>query len=194
MDKNPDSLVWNVFAGADGEFELYEDDNVSQKYLDGVCIKTKAKFVWESKKQEFKLYAPSGDLTLIPSTRAHMVKIWGVEKPEAESVRAISSNNEEILSFMYDYEKKCLVFELKYLESEKGVTVVFSDKLVLAQNRIKEQLFTLLNKAEIPFETKGKAYYTIVESDNLLSAVNQIRTFHLPEEVEGAIMEIMLAY
>lgn len=194
MDKNPDSLVWNVFAGADGEFELYEDDNVSQKYLDGVCVKTKATFNWTSDEQTFTIHKANGDVALIPGTRTHTVKVWGVEEPAEGSLIAEYGGVEEAISFTYDYEKKVLTFEASSVPAGAEIIVLFKEKLVLAKNRIKEQLYNLLNKAEIPFEFKGKAYYTIVESDNLLSAVNQIRTFHLPEEVEGAIMEILLAY
>ena len=183
MDKNPDSLVWNVFAGADGEFELYEDDNVSQKYLEDICVKTKAKFVWDSEEQSFTIGKAIGEVALIPEKRSHTVKIWGVEDPAGLE-----------LPFTYDYEKKCLVFELKDVSVDEEIRIIFKEKLVLAQNRVKEQLFKLLNKAEISFEHKNKAYYSVVESDNVLSAVNAIRAHHLPAEIEGAVMEILLAY
>jgi len=194
MDKNPDSLVWNVFAGADGEFELYEDDNVSQKYLDGVCVKTKAVWKWEAPEQSLTILAAEGKLSLLPVKRTHTVKIWGIEKPVEESLIVECDGVEEEMSFTYDYEKKVLTFDVRSVSTEAEIKVLFKRKLVLAKNRTKEQLYKLLNKAEIPFEYKGKAYYTIVESDNLLSAVNQIRAFHFPEELEGAIMEILLAY
>ena len=183
MDKNPDSLVWNVFAGADGEFELYEDDNVSQKYMEDICVKTKAEFVWDDKVQSFTIHKAVGELSLIPEKRTHTVKIWGVEKPTELDV-----------PFTYDYEKKCLSIELKDVSVTEEIIISFKEKLVLAQNRVKEHLFNLLNKAEIPFEYKNKAYYTIVENDNVFAAVNALRAHHLPEEIEGAVMEILLAY
>ena len=173
MDKNPDSLVWNVFAGADGAFELYEDDNVSQKYLENVCVKTKATFTWNSDKQSFTIGKAVGEVALIPEKRSHTVKIWGVERPA-----------EHDFAFTYDYEKKCLTFELKDVSVDEEISIIFKEKLILAQNRVKEHLFKLLNKAEIPFEYKNKAYYTVVESDNVFSAVNAIRSHHLPEEIE----------
>ena len=183
MDKNPDSLVWNVFAGADGEFELYEDDNVSQKYMEDICVKTKAEFVWDDKVQSFTIHKAVGELSLIPEKRTHTVKIWGVEK-----------STELDVPFTYDYEKKCLSIELKDVSVTEEIIISFKEKLVLAQNRVKEHLFNLLNKAEIPFEYKNKAYYTIVESDNVFAAMNALRAHHLPEEIEGAVMEILLAY
>ena len=38
-DRNPATLLWRIYGGADGRFVLYEDDNVSCDYQKGSWIR-----------------------------------------------------------------------------------------------------------------------------------------------------------
>ena len=46
VENNPEELCIHVYAGADGSFTLYEDDNVSEEYKNGRCVTTEMRFLW----------------------------------------------------------------------------------------------------------------------------------------------------
>ena len=62
--KNPNSLHLMVYAGQNGEFELYEDDNVSCAYEERICCTTKMVYC-EDEKPIFTIYPSAGNRDLI---------------------------------------------------------------------------------------------------------------------------------
>lgn len=54
VGKNPDSLHIKIFAGKDGQFTLYEDDNETCKCEQGICAMTAMEYR-ESDKRSFKI-------------------------------------------------------------------------------------------------------------------------------------------
>lgn len=75
--KNPSSLRVKVYAGADGKFELYEDDNETCTYEDGECVKTEFSYK-ESEDIEFRIMPAKGNISLIPSERSYTIELHGV--------------------------------------------------------------------------------------------------------------------
>src|SRR5690606_5977210 len=72
---NPDKFHVHIFAGADNQFMLYEDDGDS---LDtSACLTT---FVqkWQENALDFNIHAPEGDLSLIPAERVFTLSVHGV--------------------------------------------------------------------------------------------------------------------
>lgn len=63
--QNPSSLRLKVYAGADGNFELYEDDNETCAYEKGDCVKTVFSYI-EQDIVEFVIESAKGNLSLIP--------------------------------------------------------------------------------------------------------------------------------
>lgn len=68
--KNPDSLWIRVYAGADGCFILYEDDNETCDYERNVCVKTRMTYA-ERERAVFTAEPARGDDTLIPTKREY---------------------------------------------------------------------------------------------------------------------------
>lgn len=70
---NPASLRIKVFAGADGDFTLYEDDNTTQKYLDGVCLTTP--MTYREADGRGGIHRPSRPGSAVPGARqAHLYR------------------------------------------------------------------------------------------------------------------------
>jgi len=65
----PERLRVLVFPGADGEFDLYEDDGVSEAYREGAYATTTLAQRWEGDRLEFTVGAAEGDTTHVPDTR-----------------------------------------------------------------------------------------------------------------------------
>lgn len=66
---NPDALNIHVFAGADGRFDLYEDDGETLDYRAGLRCITAMSQTWRGDALDFALDAAQGDTSLIPVTR-----------------------------------------------------------------------------------------------------------------------------
>jgi alpha-glucosidase/alpha-D-xyloside xylohydrolase len=57
-EKSSEPLLFNVYPGADGEFELYEDDGTSFDYKSGKFTRLRAS--WNEAKRQFTLAASAG--------------------------------------------------------------------------------------------------------------------------------------
>ncbi|MBQ8415330.1 MAG: DUF5110 domain-containing protein, partial [Clostridia bacterium] len=82
---NPKTLRLRVFAGANGAFELYEDDGISMEYRNGSYVTTKFS-LQHFAKPLFTISAPQGDLSLIPETRDYIVEWNGYTDCDAFEV------------------------------------------------------------------------------------------------------------
>ena len=77
-------------------------------------------------------------------------------------------------------------------EIDAAVTVV-THKTALADNRINEQIFELLNRAEISFAEKEHIYGIIQKRGNRSGAflLDQLTLLGLDEDLFGAVKEIL---
>lgn len=75
---NPESLNVHIFGGADGAFDLYEDDGDTTGYLDGVFCLTPMRQTTTGDEVIITIGAPEGDTALIPATRFFKVIIHGI--------------------------------------------------------------------------------------------------------------------
>ncbi|MDR1939243.1 MAG: glycoside hydrolase family 31 protein [Clostridiales bacterium] len=79
---NPVSLEIKVFAGADNEFVLYEDDGESFKFLKGAYLKTTMTLKGGKNDFEFVIKKPEGDVSILPVSRTYKVVLFNVTDAE----------------------------------------------------------------------------------------------------------------
>ena len=79
-DRNPETMTIRVYGGADGSFQLYEDDNESNAYLKDECVLTDMDLKWSTGR--FVIQKAAGRLELIPQKRTWTVEFWGVKDTE----------------------------------------------------------------------------------------------------------------
>jgi hypothetical protein len=83
----PDSLDLVVFPGAEGSFDLYEDDGETTAYLTGETAITSFRQKWDGGCLTFTLQPPSGQADLIPAEREFRILMRGVEPPDSVRVQ-----------------------------------------------------------------------------------------------------------
>ncbi|SDB19964.1 Alpha-glucosidase, glycosyl hydrolase family GH31 [Pseudobutyrivibrio sp. YE44] len=78
---NPKHIRLLIGAGADGEFELYEDDGVTNNYENGEFVTTKilTHYDAEAKITKITIKGVEGLLSLIPQKRVYDIQIVGLE-------------------------------------------------------------------------------------------------------------------
>lgn len=123
---NPKDMEILVVAGADGKYELYEDDGSSMDYLGGKFATTLFEVSCKGDKLKFTVNPAAGDLSLVPDKRNYKVKVLG----------AVSSEGDKI------------VMELKDVDASKGSFAEVTG-IRLVGNNHKEEVFKLLDRAWI---------------------------------------------
>jgi alpha-glucosidase (family GH31 glycosyl hydrolase) len=79
---NPDALIIHVFAGADNQFALYEDDGETTAYQAGRWAQTLFEQQWGAQRLSFSIAPATGDTALLPATRTYTLVLHGVVEPE----------------------------------------------------------------------------------------------------------------
>lgn len=186
VEKNPKHLEIRVYAGADGKFELYEDDNVSCGYETGDCAKTLMELCWDRKK--FLIHPTKGNLSLVPEQRDYTIRIMGSTASEAK----VSGEGEARVA--YDEKNHELTIVISDVSSEKGIEIILPENTQIASNPVMEQVDKLLNMAEIEFAQKEILFALVNKYQNRLNIlVGELQAMELDDALRGALMEIVTA-
>lgn len=190
--KNPSSLRLKVYSGADGSFELYEDDNETCGYENGDCVKTKFTYT-ETDRAELVIAPPQGNLSLIPNMRSYTVELHGFKEgaDETLTVTIDGQNTEAVCS--YDKSKHTLVVEIPITEVTKEIKISVSKEFCRLENEVKEICFKFLNQAEIDFFLKDQIYGLLQKETRLPILISTLHTKGLEEKLLGVLMEILTA-
>ena len=185
---NPGQLTIQVYAGADGEFVLYEDDNTTEDYKDGKCVKTRMQVSW-GESSRLVIEKPEGCLEYLPEKRTYTVKFHGVCD---SSVRAEADGASCLTQCSYDEKTNTLTCQVETLPSDTRIQVVL-EQAVQAENHVTEECFDFLNQAEIPFPLKEALYQTIKDQEDKTVLLSTLQAMELDRELLGALTEIITA-
>lgn len=187
---NPEALHIKVYGGADGAFTLYEDDNETCNYEQGICVTTGMRFDWKADGQTFTVDPAEGNLELIPDTRDYVLEFTAVTDA---ACRVLVNGAEADCRKRYEEGARTLRLEIPAVPVESGLTVVFDTRLELAENPVRELVFEFLNQAEIAFETKEMLYERVSGGKDLRLLLSELQALKLDGEVKGAMVEILTA-
>jgi alpha-glucosidase (family GH31 glycosyl hydrolase) len=81
--ENPAELDLLVFPGKDGEFTLYEDDGLTQEYLEGKYFTTKYHSRWADDLFTFTVDPIAGNLSQAPRQRIYNILFRGITNPRS---------------------------------------------------------------------------------------------------------------
>ena len=191
VEQNPKHLEIRVYAGADGAFTLYEDDNVSCGYEQGDCAKTPMEVCWADKKA-FTLHPIEGNTKLLPEKRAYTIRVIG---STAEKAVILKNGNE--IEAQVTYCAKCheLCVALTDVTAEDTVEIRLPEDAAVVDNPIMEQVDALLNMAEIPFMQKEVLFALMDKCKGQLNVLaGELQAMDLDDGLRGALLEIVTAY
>lgn len=195
--KNPSTLEIRVFAGADGVFSMYEDDNETKEYENGVCVFTDMKFCFEAERdgkdggQKFVIESAKGDLSLISQKRSYQVEFCACGDCEVE----VTSGGIHVpFEKVYDDKKKQLTVSVKEHAVTEELEIAFTSELKVTEPQIEESVFDFLNQAEIAFGEKETIYAVVCKGKNRLSMISELKVAAENEDLFGAVAEILTSY
>lgn len=131
--KSPaDTLIINVAPGADGSFNLYEDEGDTEAYKDGVFATTLFEQQRTSSSITVKINPREGSYPGMQDARCYTVKILAEEKPEGVLLNGEAISDEE---WSYDEMSKCVVINTGKV-SCSALTTVSINRNVTSINKV----------------------------------------------------------
>ena len=192
VNKNLSSLRIKVYSGADGSFELYEDDNETCKYENGDCVKTR--FIYtEAEEVGFVIHPAQGNLSLIPGMRSYTVELHGFEEGAEEEVSVTSGGEMLYASASYDKNMRAVVIQIPLTRVTEEIKISVDKKWRQLKNQVKENVFCFLNQAEIDFFLKDRIYDLIQKENRLPILISRLHTMNLEEKLLAVLMEMLTA-
>ena len=193
-DSNPQELCIHVYAGADGSFTLYEDDNVSEDYKTGKCVTTAMNFHWGSN-AEFIIEGAQGETELIPEKRSLVIKLHGIKDcTDRISVSADGSalSGSAGCSAAYDDRTRTLTCTLKDVPVCTQIRLI-AEHAETAENDFVKECFDFLDQAEISFVLKDTLYGMILKSKDRTVLISELQAMDLDADLLGVLTEIICA-
>ena len=193
-DSNPQELCIHVYAGADGSFTLYEDDNVSEDYKTGKCVTTAMNFHWGSN-AEFIIEGAQGETELIPEKRSLVIKLHGIKDcTDRISVSADGSalSGSAGCSAAYDDRTRTLTCTLKDVPVCAQIRLI-AEHAETAENDFVKECFDFLDQAEISFILKDTLYGMILKSKDRTVLISELQAMDLDADLLGVLTEIICA-
>ena len=187
-EKNPEELTVRVYPGADNSFTLYEDDNITEGYRQGICAVTEMNLNWQEK--TFTIKPSAGDLTLLPKQRT-----WKIELHKVTAEEAVVLVNQTEQKDCCTHNGTTLTITLADIRPEDTIEIRLPQNTQVAANPVQQQIFDFLNQAEIDFIAKEKIYQAArhaQETPELL--LSELQSMEITPDLSGAIQEIMCAY
>lgn len=192
--RNPGSLHLFVYAGADGSFTLYEDDNETCAYQQGVCVQTPMEY--REKGQACFMVGPAkGDLGLIPEKRSFKVELAGFLQAGPGQVQVMIDGEQikEPVQVEYCREKQAIVVSLQEIPVTSQVQIRIDMDLRTRKNQVEERAFDFLNQAEIAFRLKDELYQMIRQEKRIAVLLGQMGGMELDPDLYGRLTEILTA-
>lgn len=187
-EKNPEELTVRVYPGADNSFTLYEDDNITEGYRQGICAVTEMNLNWQEK--TFTIKPSAGDLTLLPAQRT-----WKIELHKVTAEEAVVLVNQTEQKDCCTHNGTTLTITLADIRPEDTIEIRLPQNTQVAANPVQQQIFDFLNQAEIDFIAKEKIYQAArhaQETPELL--LSELQSMEITPDLSGAIQEIICAY
>lgn len=190
---NPASLRIRVFAGADGDFTLYEDGNTTQDYLRGVCATTSMTYREEGGRAVFTVQPAQGVLELIPQSRSVTLELMGVADT-ADTVQARAGGAALPVRTAYDPFRRVLTAAAAGVPAETGVEISLSLADRPQGNAVAERCFRFLDQAEIDFDRKDRIYRCLTQEKRIPVLLGELNAMGLDRELYGALLELLTAW
>lgn len=189
---NPESLRIKVFAGADGKFELYEDDNETCNYENGKYAITEMTYI--EAEGVFSISPVKGERSLIPEQRSYVIELAGYQYESVDNIRVTVDGEQLDVNTSYDSGKQAVIVTIPETDIEKTIKIYAAKELRTKGNRIVERSFDFLNKAEIEFALKDKLYSLVKSGKSISVMMAEINAMEIEKNLEGAMIEILSAY
>ena len=163
----PGELDIYIFAGADKEFELYEDEGEGLGYQEEKSATTKFIQNWFNDQLQFEISSVGGDKSVVPENRDYELFFRGVKRPDRVDI-TVDGQLQEI-DFSYDEAKETVIVYIPRVHPSNQVTVNLfteSGNLLSRRDRKKEKCYQLLKSFKMKTRAKTQIEERILADDS----------------------------
>ena len=172
---NPAHLVARVFAGADGAFTLYEDDDA----LDPVVARTPLS--WDAAAGVLTVGPVEGDAAVLPE------RTWSVE------LVGLAPNTAAGVASRYDEATGTLTLELGVLDPAVGASVRLDAPPAPADPRTDAVLFDLITQLQVGYIDKHALWDFLAQTPSLVRRIAGLPALPIAEDIKEVVAELLLA-
>ena len=162
---NPKNLLIEFFPGAGKTYMLYEDDGITQKYLEGNYMKTQISYRNELKEYTIDIKPIEGKSGVIPEFRNYTLVFKNIKNPSLVIVKTM----EKTLPFSIKRVGKDIIIDIKNINTLELVTITLKNDDMLENLYVHEDKVSIDNfitDLEIPNNLKDKVKEILLSSDN----------------------------
>jgi alpha-glucosidase (family GH31 glycosyl hydrolase) len=102
-DYAPERIELMINPGADGNFDLYEDDGQTNRFRDGESAITRISVTESDESLEIRVASPEGENGVIPANRIYAARLWLAQDPKSvttsEGQNLVYSRNGPFVAF-----------------------------------------------------------------------------------------------
>lgn len=186
--ENPHKLEVVVFNGADGSFELYEDDCSETVGMKPVIT---AFSYLAGETGNFSMQIAEDKQGVIPADRTYDIRIRGMAPEALENIEVhyAKGKGELRLETSYNDALKEAVISVAGEDIRQFVLCIKqSSNLIVLPDKI-EEIRTILHRAQMEYDTKEQIFRIIREESEIVRIVAQLHELKLKNELFGAILE-----
>lgn len=186
--ENPKELDVIVYHGADGKFEMYED-NCDVMMKDEAAITEFTYTAGKTAQFSAKIVCDKGNV--IPRDRTYCVHIRGIDRKNADDVSLVSARAETELQLetSYNDELKEVLIKVKGNAIGSFTISVNADSKETAAPDKTEAVKELLHKAQIGYDLKTAIFNIVKSEKEIVRIVAQLHELKIKNELFGAIVE-----
>lgn len=175
-DENPDTVVINLFPGDNNSFTLYEDDNLTEQYLNGKYAETKFVFDWVNR--TFSINITKDDADIIPKDRKYKIILNCVDDC---SVTANVKNDKL-------YEGGAVIVETG---ARDNIKIEYGKDLKITENDYRDRIYKILYNAQTEYETKS-SIMNLIRTKSKAEVLSDLSVTDMDADLKSAILEIIL--
>lgn len=183
---NPKKLELRVFAGADGKFDLWEDEGNTLYDKDENWVKTTMSLYWNDK-PFFIIQPAEGNLDVIPNYRDYRIKLIGFSDKEP-----IVKINGQKVDVKIDNSNGDIIINIENIMITNSVELFFETS-ELKVNSIIDEVLTYLNKIQIEYDIKEEIYSIVSGSETIGHKISALVALNLNRLILESIIEIICA-
>lgn len=181
--ENPKKIHLYVYVGADGSFTMYEDDNFSNAYRDGDCVKTP--YEWREEEGCLRIGKVQGNPELIPEKRDYIITFCGLVDADVSA-----AGGKEISASRDQRGMLEVVVENVSVQEDN---VLYLKERKAAENDTISRCFEILDNAEIEMIVKESAFRVIEAQEDAAQLMGSLLALNLDTDLYGALAEMITA-
>lgn len=185
---NPEDLLLKVFTGADGEFNLIEDNYelIDPSENDYAC--TEIKYAYNDGVNSVLSVDLSGDFAAIPANRNITVELVGVSDTD------VYLNGELIKNTEYKADRQSLLVNLGQIGNEAFELVFTNSKIAeVSDESALEDVFNILNRMQIDNEMKRRIFNEYRRNGNSNKTLSNLYASNADQKVIDVLAELFYA-